>query len=60
MYKQRELYASYQGPKHQVFEIIEHYSVAEDPWVRYRNTQTQQEYTCRQAAFLQRFSQLPN
>ncbi len=30
-----------------------------DPWVAYINTQTQQEYSCRQEAFLSRFSLLP-
>lgn len=30
-----------------------------DPWVTYINTQTLQEYSCRQEAFLSRFSLLP-
>jgi hypothetical protein len=30
-----------------------------DPWVSYINSRTGQEYTCRQEAFLQRFSLLP-
>jgi hypothetical protein len=30
-----------------------------DPWVYYTNTQTRQEYSCRQEAFLSRFSPLP-
>jgi len=30
-----------------------------DPWVTYTNTQTKQEYSCRQEAFLSRFSPLP-
>lgn len=30
-----------------------------DPWVFYINTQTHQEYSCRQEAFLSRFSLLP-
>jgi hypothetical protein len=30
-----------------------------DPWVSYTNSQTQQAYTCRQEAFLSRFSLLP-
>jgi hypothetical protein len=30
-----------------------------DPWVAYINTQTLQEYSCRQEAFLSRFSLLP-
>lgn len=30
-----------------------------DPWVFYKNTQTEQEHSCRQEAFLSRFSLLP-
>lgn len=30
-----------------------------DPWVAYINTQTKESYTCRQEAFLSRFSLLP-
>lgn len=30
-----------------------------DPWVRYQNQKTEQEYSCRQEAFLLRFSPLP-
>jgi hypothetical protein len=30
-----------------------------DPWVTYINTQTEQEFSCRQEAFLSRFSPLP-
>jgi hypothetical protein len=30
-----------------------------DPWVSYINSQTKQTYTCRQEAFLSRFSLLP-
>jgi hypothetical protein len=30
-----------------------------NPWVTYINTQTLQEYSCRQEAFLSRFSLLP-
>lgn len=30
-----------------------------DPWVEYFNTDTLQEYSCRQEAFLLRFSPLP-
>jgi hypothetical protein len=32
----------------------------EDPWVTYINTQTKESYSCRQEAFLSRFSPLPN
>jgi hypothetical protein len=31
-----------------------------DPWVTYINTQTNESYSCRQEAFLSRFSPLPN
>lgn len=31
-----------------------------DPWVSYINTHTQESYTCRQEAFLSRFSALAN
>ena len=30
-----------------------------DPWVSYINTQTKESYSCRQEAFLSRFSLLP-
>jgi hypothetical protein len=30
-----------------------------NPWVTYINTQTLQDYSCRQEAFLSRFSLLP-
>jgi hypothetical protein len=30
-----------------------------DPWVAYINTQTKESYSCRQEAFLSRFSLLP-
>jgi hypothetical protein len=30
-----------------------------DPWVAYINTQTKESYSCRQEAFLLRFSLLP-
>jgi hypothetical protein len=30
-----------------------------DPWVVYINTQTKESYSCRQEAFLSRFSLLP-
>ena len=30
-----------------------------DPWVSYTNTQTNESYSCRQEAFLSRFSLLP-
>lgn len=51
-YKQREIYADGQGRQ---FEVTEHWLDQGDPWVRYINTQTLQEYQCRQEAFLSRF-----
>lgn len=30
-----------------------------DPWVTFINTQTEQEYSCRQEAFLLRYSPMP-
>jgi len=43
-----------------VFEVIATYNPNEeqDPWVKYRNVATGQEYTCRQEAFESRFSPL--
>lgn len=44
------------------FEVLAIYNPNEeqDPWVKYRNTDTLQEYTCRLAAFQARFSPLPD
>lgn len=42
------------------FKIIALEIKENDPWVTYINTQTEQEYSCRQEAFLSRFSPLPN
>jgi hypothetical protein len=56
MYKTKELYTAQTG--RQIFEVVEHYLVEQDPWVRYINTETLQEYTCRREAFQQRFSPL--
>jgi hypothetical protein len=56
MYKKQELYTA--GDSRIVFEILEHYLVENDAWVRYTNTQTLKEYTCRLEAFLQRFQPL--
>ncbi len=55
MYKKPEIYTARTGPE---FLVLEHYDLEGDPWVRYRNQQTKQEYTCRLEAFLQRFSPL--
>jgi hypothetical protein len=45
--------------KSKTFQIIGIELKDSDPWVSYINTQTKQEYTCRQEAFLARFSPLP-
>jgi hypothetical protein len=44
-----------------VFKVIAKYNPNEenDPWVRYTNESTNQEYTCRMEAFLARFNPLP-
>lgn len=56
--KLNEIYGSAEG---KVFKITAIYNPTEedDPWVKYVNTDTLQEYSCRQEAFLARFSQLP-
>lgn len=43
------------------FKVIAQYCPNEenDPWVKYINESTSQEYTCRKEAFLARFSPLP-
>ena len=52
----------YTASNNHQFEILALWCPNEeaDTWVRYRNTQTLQEYTCRQEAFLSRFSPLPS
>ena len=42
------------------FKVVALESKDNDPWVTYINTQTEQEYSCRQEAFLSRFSPSPN
>lgn len=56
--KLNDLYTSYNG---HIFKIKAVYNKEEvnDPWVDYVNTKTLQEYSCRQEAFLSRFSLLP-
>ena len=49
-------YTLYTSPDARTFEVIERYQRDEDPWIRYRNQTTLQEYTCRLEAFLARFS----
>lgn len=54
--KLNELYSDGRG---KVFIITGTSLKDNDPWVAYKNTQTEQEYTCRQEAFSSRFSPLP-
>ena len=56
--KINEMYTSHEG---KVFKIKGVYTKDDesDPWVDYVNIKTLQEYSCRQEAFLSRFSQLP-
>lgn len=54
--KLNEIYTDGKGKMFQIksLELKEN-----DPWVSYFNTQTCQEFSCRQEAFLSRFSTLP-
>jgi hypothetical protein len=54
--KLNELYSDGKG---KVFVITGTNLKDSDPWVTYENTQTEQEYSCRQEAFLLRFLPLP-
>ena len=54
-----ELNQIYSGGNGLVFKITGLELKDGDPWVSYTNTQTLQEYSCRQEAFLSRFSLLP-
>jgi hypothetical protein len=53
--KLNELY----GSTEKTFQITGLEVKAGDPWVSYINTQTNESYSCRQEAFLLRFSLLP-
>jgi hypothetical protein len=53
-----ELKSLYRGTDH-TFQVTGLELKDGDPWVTYINTQTLQEYSCRQEAFLSRFSLLP-
>jgi hypothetical protein len=55
--KQGEYYFS---ADRKVFEVLELYTQNDAPWVRFNNTETLQEYTCLQDAFLARYSLQPN
>jgi hypothetical protein len=54
-----ELNQIYSGNNGSVFKITGLELRENDPWVTYINTQTLQEHSCRQEAFLSRFSLLP-
>ena len=49
----------YSDGKGKTFQITALEMKENDPWVGYINTETLQKYTCRQEAFLLRFSVLP-
>jgi hypothetical protein len=53
--KLNELY----GSVGKTFQIVGLELKDGDPWVSYINTQTNESYSCRQEAFLSRFSLLP-
>ena len=54
-----ELNQIYSGSDSKQFQIVGLELKDNDPWVTYINTQTLQEYSCRQEAFLSRFVLLP-
>ena len=54
--KLNDLYTDNKG---KVFQITSVELKGTDPWVGYTNKENLQEYTCRQEAFLARFSILP-
>lgn len=57
-YYKPNLYGTTDGAK---FDLIATWCPNEenDPWVKYVNVETQQEYTCRKEAFESRFFKLP-
>jgi hypothetical protein len=50
----------YSDGKERTFQVVGLELKDADPWVSYINTQTKESYSCRQEAFLSRFSALPN
>ncbi len=56
--KLNDLYSNIDGTTFKV-KAIYNKNDENDPWVEYFNTQTLQEYSCRQEAFLSRFRPLP-
>lgn len=57
--KPNQKYSSSNGV---VFQINRVYTKEDDndPWVEYQNVETLQEFSCRQEAFLSRFTPLPD
>ena len=49
----------YQDHDSRFFYVVERYTVDQDNWIRYTNTMGE-EFTCRQAAFDERFTLLNN
>jgi len=49
----------YAAPTGKEFKVVDLGLKDGDPWVTYINTQTNESYSCRQEAFLSRFSLLP-
>jgi hypothetical protein len=43
-----------------LFKVVETFEKAGDRWVKYINYKSKQEYTCRAAAFEQRFKRYEN
>lgn len=57
-YDKKDLYRSHDDT---VFELMQTYCPNEenDPWVKFRNVKTKQEFTCRKEAFLARYTPTP-
>lgn len=56
--KVNDLYSAYTSTTFKIKAIFNP-NEETDPWVEYINVDTMQEYSCRQEAFLSRFSPLP-
>lgn len=56
---QPNLYGTNDGKR---FDLVDTYcpNGDQDPWVKYVNIETKQEYTCRREAFEYRFTKLPS
>lgn len=57
-YTRTHTVSRFSGSDGKTFKVTAVYNPNEenDPWVKYYNESTMQEYTCRQEAFLSRFS----